>query len=709
MFKERKLFAKMLYTTEKALHYCYEAEHLEIQPWGPNALRVRSTKLPSFPSHEWALSEPVPSLTPHIDVPQNQGPLPAPGNYFSDVQYTHTSPASIKNGSITASLTTLGKLTINNNKTGKTVLEEYWRHALDVFDPKCSTLNVPARQFKPHGTGAEQYSLTYRLESQSLDEKLFGMGQYQQPYLNLKGQDLELAQRNSQASIPFLVSSLGYGFLWNNPAIGRAALGNHVMTFEAMASNVLDFWIVVGVSPREILSRYADVTGHCPMMPEYGLGFWQCKLRYQTQEEVLTVAREYKRRHLPIDAIVIDFFHWPKQGEWKFDSNFWPDPEAMIQELADMDIKVVVSVWPTVDKRSENYNEMMERGYLIRAEKGIQLATDFMGGTIHTDFTNPEAQKYVWRLLKQNYFDLGVRCFWLDEAEPSFSAYDFDNYRYWSGTLASTGNIYPLKYAQALFEGQISAGQGLGGADGIINLIRCAWAGAQKYAVVAWSGDVASSWISFKCQLAAGLNVGMAGIPWWNSDIGGFDGGTPEDPQFQELLVRWFQWATFTPLMRLHGHRHPKQPKVGEGGGSDCLSGAPNELWCFGETNYPILVRYLRLRERLRGYIRRLMQEASSTGAPVIRTMFFEFPEDDMCWQRSVEGQYMFGDKYLCVPVTEPGMRVVSVYLPKGAMWVELEVGDAEDSYGRTFNGGQTIEVSISIKDMPVFVKMSLD
>ncbi|WP_347560831.1 TIM-barrel domain-containing protein [Clostridium sp. OM02-18AC] len=235
-----------------------------------------------------------------------------------------------------------------------------------------------------------------RFESVDRDERIYGMGQYQQPYLNLKGLDLELAHRNSQASVPFAISSLGYGFLWNNPGVGRAVFGKNIMSFEVYSTKVLDYWVVVGDTPAEIEEAYAAVAGKVPMMPEYGLGFWQCKLRYQTQEELLEVAREYKRRNLPIDLIVIDFFHWPKQGEWKFDPVYWPEPDAMVQELQEVGIELMVSIWPTVDKTCENYEEMLEKGFLISTERGFRVGLDFQGATIHFDATNPGAREYVW-------------------------------------------------------------------------------------------------------------------------------------------------------------------------------------------------------------------------------------------------------------------------------------------------------------------------
>lgn len=288
------------------LCFSYDAEQLWIEPWGPNALRVRSTKQAEMPPQNWALEMNVEAQ--------------------DDVCVIITKDqASITNGKIKAIVSLVGKLTMYNTVTKTLLLEEYARNRSDLLDPKCSSLAIEAREFQAIPGG--DYKLTMRFESLDRNEKIFGMGQYQQPYLDLKGLDLELAHRNSQASVPFAVSSRGYGFLWNNPAVGRATFGKHIMSFEAYSTKSLDYWVVANESgPAAIVEAYAGVTGTVPMMPEYGLGFWQCKLRYQTQEELLEVARGYRNRNLPIDLIVIDFFHWPLQGEWKFDPTYWPDP-----------------------------------------------------------------------------------------------------------------------------------------------------------------------------------------------------------------------------------------------------------------------------------------------------------------------------------------------------------------------------------------------
>ena len=240
-------------------------------------------------------------------------------------------------------------------------------------------------------------------------ERIYGMGQYQEECLDWKGCTLELAHRNSQASVPFLLSSRGYGFLWHNPAIGAVHFGKNRTTWEAQSTRQMDYWIAAGDTPEEISLAYARATGFAPMMPEYGLGFWQCKLRYWNQEQLLEVAREYRRRGLPIDVIVCDFFHWPKMGDYRFDPEFFPDPAAMVRELRDMGIELMVSVWPQVALTSENYAEMLQQGLLVRAEYGEQIGMRFVEDSMFFDATNPRARRYVWEKCKKNYYDAGIR------------------------------------------------------------------------------------------------------------------------------------------------------------------------------------------------------------------------------------------------------------------------------------------------------------
>ena len=649
------------------LKYHYDAEELWLEPWGANSLRVRATKEAEMPKESRALLE-APECGAEIEITEDG--------------------ARIKNGKIRAEVSKYGKITFYNQK-GKLLLEEYSRTRKDLFAKTCSALEVEPREFKPILGG--DYRLTVRFEAGDKNEKIYGMGQYQQELLNLKGADLELAHRNSQASVPFALSSLGYGFLWNNPAVGRCVFGANITSWEAESTKGMDYWITAGDTPAEIEEAYAGATGRVPMMPEYAMGFWQCKLRYQTQEELLQVAREYKRLGLPISVIVVDFFHWPKQGEWRFDPTYWPDPDGMIRELKEMGIELMVSIWPTVDRASENYEEMLEKGYLIRTDRGFRVGLDFEGPTIHYDATNPGARKYLWEKAKKNYFDKGVKIFWLDEAEPEYTVYDFDNYRYYLGPNVQIGNLYPVYYARTFYEGQEAAGQ-----ENIINLLRCAWAGSQKYGALVWSGDIHSSFDSLRNQFAAGLNMGLAGIPWWTTDIGGFHGGDPKDPDFRELLVRWFEYGTFCPVMRLHGDREPRQPQVGTTGGATCRSGAENEVWSFGKEAFEICKKYLNLRERMKPYIARLMKEAHEKGTPVMRPLFYDFPEDPRSWDQ--EDEYLFGPDVLVAPVMYAKTESREVYLPGGEAWVNFWTGES-------FEGGRTVTVPAPLDQIPLFVR----
>jgi alpha-D-xyloside xylohydrolase len=659
----------MAYFTKEGnrLVYRYDAEKLWIESWGANSLRVRATKTAEMGTEDWAL---LPAASSATEIAIN------------------SDGAVIRNGKIEIRVSMGGKLAVYNSK-GELLLDEYVRNRRDLQARTCSALEIEAREFRPIIGG--DYQLTVRFESHQSDERIYGMGQYQQAYLNLKGIDLELAHRNSQASVPFALSSLGYGFLWNNPAIGRVTFGKNITTWEAKSTKTLDYWVTAGDTPAEIEEAYAKATGTVPMMPDYAMGFWQCKLRYQTQEELLEVARGYKKRGLPISVIVVDFFHWPLQGEWKFDPVYWPDPDTMIAELKAMGIELMVSIWPTVDRRSENFTEMLEKGYLIRTERGFRIAMDFQGNSLHYDATNPDARAYMWEKAKKNYYDKGIKIFWLDEAEPEYSVYDYDNYRYHLGPDLAVGNVYPAMYAKTFFDGMQAAGQ-----KNILNLLRCAWAGSQRYGALVWSGDIHSSFESLRNQLTAGLNMGIAGIPWWTTDIGGFHGGVVSDPHFHELLIRWFEYGCFCPVMRLHGDREPHKPQFGTTGGATCVSGGDNEVWSFSDDVYEICKKYLFLREKLRPYISALMKAASEKGTPVIRPLFYDFPDDKAAWD--VENQFMFGPTYLVAPVLYEGERERRLYLPAGTNWTNAWTGEQSA-------GGQTLTISAPLDTIPVFTR----
>lgn len=641
-------------------------ETLQIEAWGENSLRVRSRMMGEIIDTDYALLPNRSDIKVKIEIDKE------------------TQTATIQNGKITAIINhsrweTPGRISFYNEK-GELLLKEISRGG---------ALKLQARAFKPIIGGDHKLIVSFEGND---NERIYGMGQYQQETFDLKGSTLELAHRNSQASVPFLFSSKGYGFLWHNPAIGKVNFAKNRTEWFAESTKQLDYWITAGDSPAEIEMAYGKVVGTVPMMPEYGLGFWQCKLRYYNQEQLLNVAREYNKRNLPIDVIVIDFFHWPKQGDFRFEEEFFPDPKAMVDELRELGIELMVSVWPQIDRHSENYEEMQQKGYLIKAEKGASVAMmDWFPASIFYDATNPKARKYVWSKCKKNYYDYGIKIFWLDEAEPEYDVYDFENYRYALGPNVQIGNVYPQHYSKTFYEGMKAEGQ-----ENIVNLVRCAWAGSQRYGALVWSGDIHSSYEDFRKQIVAGLHMGIAGIPWWTTDIGGFGGGNPDDPKFRELLIRWFQWGVFCPVMRLHGDRAPGAEVLKKDGSKALFTGGDNEVWSFGYEAYDILVKYMELRETLRDYTRQLMKEAHENGAPVMRPLFFEFQNDEKAWD--IKDEYLYGPDILVAPIIYEGATSREVYLPKGSDWTDAHTG-------KIYNGGQTLAVEAPIDIIPVFLR----
>ena len=436
------------------------------------------------------------------------------------------------------------------------------------------------------------------------------MGQYQMPILDLKGTVLPLEQRNSQVSVPFVVSSKGYGMLWNNPATGEAAFGTNITKWISDESDMVDYWITADDTPAQIVANYTECVGRAPVMSKDYLGLWQCKLRYRTPDEVLEVARKYKELGIKLDVIVIDFFHWSYQGDWRFDEKYWSKEavKAMTDELHGMGTKVMVSVWPSVDKRSENYYEMEQKALISTTDVGSVQTYDYEGDCGTVDFFNPEAQEFVWGKCRQNYRDLGIDLFWLDNSEPDSTKYDFENYRYYTGRGSKVGCEYPKKYVEAFYNGQEAEGD-----HEAVNLCRSAWVGSQKYRTLVWTGDIQSNFESFKDQVIAGQNMGLAGIPWWTTDIGGFMTDNWDDPDFTELLIRWYQYGVFCPILRMHGNRGPDWdiPKLDDRdfGGGYLYTGHPNELWSYGDEAYEIMKKWLDIRLSMKDYIAGLMEE----------------------------------------------------------------------------------------------------
>ena len=642
-----------------------ERQTLEVRAWGDDVIRVRATVNPWFADLPGALV--TDQGTPaHIELVEHQ--------------------ASLRSGSLEARVTEYGRVRflrasqVEGSAFPESLLEEPdWR-------PSHLPLYPASRSFESLDSDL------FRLEARFLaypDERLYGLGQHRHGLLDQKGAVIELLQRNAEVCIPFLLSSRGYGFLWNNPAIGRVELGTNGTRWVADASRQLDYLVLRGDDYAGVLERYADITGHPSLFPEWAAGFWQSKLRYQSQDELLKVAREYRERGLPLSVIVVDYFHWTRQGEWRWDPVAWPDPEAMTRELAEMGVKLMVSIWPTVNPRSENAAEMRRRGYLVGTNRGLDVLFPFVDpgeerAFMHYyDATNPEARAFVWERVRKNYLDRGVSLFWLDACEPEIYPVEPRNLRFHQGTGAEVACIYPMLHARGFHEGMRAAGK-----NEIISLCRSAWAGSQRFGAAVWSGDIPSTWESLRAQVRAGLNIGLSGIPWWTTDIGGFYGGDVADPHFRELIVRWFQYGTFCPLFRLHGVRNPAPQGT--------PSGADNEVWSFGEDAYRIIRELLFLRERLRPYIVAQMHLASERGTPPMRPLFFDYQDEEELYR--VDDQFLFGPDLVVAPVLEPGARTRMVYLPAGAAWKDAWTGGEAPA-------GTWFEAQAPLERIPVYLR----
>ncbi len=643
---------------KNTLYWSLKGEILKVEPWGADGVRVRATNLRDFPDIPGALLEATPSAGAMVTIQDETG--------------------SLINGKLRADIWPDGTLHFFNTATGAVLLEE----------PEPIFNKPPARWYRPRHSDLSKIDVHFRAQA---NERIFGLGQHQHGLLDNKGCVIDLEQRNTEVCIPFYISSLGYGFLWNNPGVGRVELGTSMTRWVMDATRGIDYYIVAGDSPAEILEKYIDATGHPPLLPDFALGFWQCKLRYRTQEELLNVVREYKRRGLPLAVIVSDYFHWRMMGDWAMDPRDWPDPAGMMKELKAMGVELMVSIWPTVNATNPVYKEMAERGLLAQTVHGVQAHIPIADTTpegismcAYYDATNPEARAFVWERVKQNYLDYGVRVFWLDADEPELMPMHAENIRYAQGAGLEVTNIYPLLHQQGFYDGMRAAGH-----DEIINLSRSAWAGTQRYGAAIWSGDIRSRFDILRAQIPAGLNIAMSGIPWWTTDIGGFMEGDIRTDYFKELIVRWFQYGVFCPLFRLHGVRLPLNGLYGAQS-----SGSDNEVWSFGEKAYEIIRNLLFLREQLKPYLRDLNQAAHAHGTPPMRPLYYDFPTDLAA--ANLADEFMLGPDLLVAPVTEQGATSRCVYLPAGQTWVEAWTG-------QEYQGGQQFQAEAPLERIPVY------
>lgn len=653
-----------------ALEVRHHHEVVRVEPWGSDSVRLRAANGPLPASDVGALEE-------------------RPASRAAAVVTVDGSSGRLVNGELTVEIAMSGTdgvpmpaVRFLRSSTGEELLAEEREH---YWWPG-------ARVYYGSGTGAGEIHQQFRAYP---GERLYGMGQRTHGRLDHKGLALDLVQRNAEVSIPFVLSNRGYGFLWNNPAVGRVEFAENATRWTASQARAIDYFVTTG-SPAQILARYADATGHAPRLPEWASGFWQCKLRYQSQEELLEVAREHRRRGLPLSVIVTDFFHWTAMGDYRLDPAEYPDPQAMMRELDEMGVRLMVSIWPTISPLSENYETLRDEGLLVGTDQGVEFhatirdkGMDVPMPIAFYDPTNPRTREFIWSVVKRNYHDLGVRVWWLDACEPELNPGHPGNLSFHAGPGAEVACIYPRDNARMFAEGMARAAKEPEDAETVL-LCRSAWAGQQQYSAAVWSGDIPATWESLRRQLRAGLSIAIAGIPWWTTDIGGFHGGDVNDEAFRELVVRWFQYGAFCPLFRLHGDREPRTPV-----GWD-MTGGPNEVWTYGDKAYAIIKDVMLMRERLRPYLHEQLDKAASDGLPAMRPLFVDFPGDERAW--TIEDQLMFGPDVLVAPVVEAGARSRPVYLPTGARWTHAWTGQVHE-------GGSVIGQDAPLSEIPVYLR----
>lgn len=449
----------------------------------------------------------------------------------------------------------------------------------------------------------------------------------------------------------------------NNPKVSWNRIDN-ATTYRSPAADVLDYVVFYGPSADEVISSYRKLSGPTPMLPVWAYGFWQCRERYTSSEELVNTVKEFRDRKIPMDVIVQDWQYWGDKG-WGvpvFDESNYPNPSEFIQEIHDLNAHFTVSIWSNPDRNSELGKEYVENGRFIKGTKWL-------------DYFNPATRKEYWNTLKTNMFDNGVDAWWMDAVEPENDALKGEE-TYW-GLGDFYRLTYPLMVSKSVFEGQ----REVTNEKRVTILTRSAFAGQQRYGTINWSGDVKGSWDGYRRQILAGLNFAMTGMPYWTSDIGGFfrpGASQYTDENYRELLTRWFQWGTLNPIFRIHGYQ------------------SETEIWKFGSEVEKNARKMLDLRYRLIPYIYSEAWNVHSEGSTMMRPMVMDFREDGQAV--SQEYQYMFGKSFLVSPVFESGISEQEVYLPNTHDWYDFWSG-------KKYIGGTTVRADAPISKMPLFVK----
>lgn len=524
--------------------------------------------------------------------------------------------------------------------------------------------------------GEDTYSSEVYFSIYGSHEGLYGLGQHQAGVWNYRGETVDLSQENTNIAIPLLVSTNGYGIFWNNPS--RSRMNNrfvHALYLSSEVADSIDYYFLYGPEPDTIIGQYRELTGQAPLFGRWAYGFWQCKNKYQSQQELLGVAAKYRRLHIPVDNIVQDWFWWNTMGEMTWNKNY-PDPNGMIRTLHDEHFHLMVSVWPFFRPGSPVYDQFQKNGWFIA--KTIAPSFHPVGQALY-DPTNPAARRQYWNNIDTALFKIGVDAWWLDTDEPETEGREKNilvDHQLHIGSGARYANIYPLFHSAGVSEGQQAASR----QKRVFILSRSAFAGSQRYGVTAWSGDVLSDWLTFQRQISAGLNYAISGMPYWTTDIGGFiSGGNLNDPKFRELFVRWFQFGVFSPIFRVHGTRWPDE----------------NELWSYGPGAEKILVRFDTLRYRLLPYIYSQAWQIAHNHSTLMRPLVMDWRTD--VDSQNTRDEFMFGPAILVNPVYTQGATGRVVYLPPAA-WYDFWTG------GR-LAGPAHIQASAPLDRLPLYIR----
>jgi alpha-D-xyloside xylohydrolase len=551
----------------------------------------------------------------------------------------------------------------------------------------------------PHTVNGEK---TFRVSATfpaPADEHYYGLGQNQEGILDYRGRTIDCkhfydAPAGETVCVPFLVTNKGYGIVWDNPSdtVVSAGLHGHT-TWSSNVGERVSYFVITGATLDELYAGYRKITGVTPLPPKAAFGYIQSKARYESQQQVLDVADGYRSRGYPLDIMVVDWFYWTRMGQLDFDPSGFPDPAAMNQKLHDQGVHSIISVWPRFEKESRYFDFLAAQGWFLRDRDGnpadgLAERSDRAGALI--DSTNPQARAWYWDRIRENIASKGFDWFWLDETEPDLVP---DGYFYSIGSGDRYHNVFPLLHTQGASEG---SRRDRPNKRNLI-LARAAYLGSQRYGSLFWSSDINPTWEALERQIPTGLNFTASGLAYWGNDIGGWQSlpqsHTPErtpllDPSdardvvghnddYPELIARWYEYATFTPTMRAHGSRKG------------------TEAWSYGKQAEAVISKYLRLRYTLMPYIYSLGRQTYDTGAPFMRALFMDFPNDPNV--SNLGDEYMFGPAFLVAPVTEQGRESRQVYLPAGRDWYNYWTNEK-------LEGGQTVTVAAPIGTIPLFV-----